>query len=114
MFNAGKPFVDDLKVEVEDSGVVQIKSQSRVGDSDFGVNAKVRKMMNHCHVFHGIFALIDSLVLHFSASTTLRRLLRRRVGLFRRNSASRPAKAKTVESKTFFCYSAIVGCPSYA
>lgn len=39
-FNGGKPFVDDLKLEVEDSGVVQVKSQSRVGDSDFGVNKK--------------------------------------------------------------------------
>uniref|UniRef100_A0A7S2W7S8 DUF1499 domain-containing protein n=1 Tax=Eucampia antarctica TaxID=49252 RepID=A0A7S2W7S8_9STRA len=38
--NGGKPFVDDLKIEVEASGLVQIKSQSRVGDSDFGVNAK--------------------------------------------------------------------------
>ena len=40
-FNGGKPFVDDLKLEVESSGTVQIKSQSRVGDSDFGVNQKV-------------------------------------------------------------------------
>jgi hypothetical protein len=39
-FNGGKPFVDDLKLEVEDNGVVQVKSQSRVGDSDFGVNKK--------------------------------------------------------------------------
>mmetsp|Transcript_6432 Transcript_6432/g.7991 ORF Transcript_6432/g.7991 Transcript_6432/m.7991 type:complete len:190 (+) Transcript_6432:60-629(+) len=39
-FNGGKPFVDDLKLEVESSGVVQVKSQSRVGDSDFGVNKK--------------------------------------------------------------------------
>ena len=39
-FNAGKPFVDDLKVEIEDSGVVQIRSASRIGDSDFGVNGK--------------------------------------------------------------------------
>lgn len=40
LFNGGKPFVDDLRIEVEDSGVVQIRSQSRIGDSDFGVNAK--------------------------------------------------------------------------
>jgi hypothetical protein len=40
-FNGGKPFVDDLKLEVESNGNVQVKSQSRVGDSDFGVNAKV-------------------------------------------------------------------------
>eukprot|EP00640_Fibrocapsa_japonica_P007203 CAMPEP_0113939028 /NCGR_PEP_ID=MMETSP1339-20121228/5427_1 /TAXON_ID=94617 /ORGANISM="Fibrocapsa japonica" /LENGTH=188 /DNA_ID=CAMNT_0000942413 /DNA_START=66 /DNA_END=632 /DNA_ORIENTATION=- /assembly_acc=CAM_ASM_000762 len=39
-FNGGKPFVDDLKLEVEDSGVVQVKSQSRIGDSDLGVNKK--------------------------------------------------------------------------
>ncbi len=39
-FNGGKPFVDDLKLEIDDSGVVQVKSQSRVGDSDFGVNQK--------------------------------------------------------------------------
>lgn len=39
-FNGGKPFVDDLKLEVADSGVVEVKSQSRVGDSDFGVNKK--------------------------------------------------------------------------
>merc|ERR1712071_55849 len=38
-FNGGKPFVDDFKFEVEDSGTIQIKSASRVGDSDFGVNA---------------------------------------------------------------------------
>lgn len=39
-FNGGKPFVDDLKLEVADSGAVEVKSQSRVGDSDFGVNKK--------------------------------------------------------------------------
>ena len=39
-FNGGKPFVDDLKLEVGPSGTVEVKSQSRVGDSDFGVNAK--------------------------------------------------------------------------
>mmetsp|Transcript_129969 Transcript_129969/g.363797 ORF Transcript_129969/g.363797 Transcript_129969/m.363797 type:complete len:186 (+) Transcript_129969:158-715(+) len=38
--NGGKPFVDDLKFEVADSGVVSVKSSSRVGDSDFGVNQK--------------------------------------------------------------------------
>ena len=37
--NGGKPFVDDLKLELGD-GVVQVKSASRVGDSDFGVNQK--------------------------------------------------------------------------
>ena len=39
-FNGGKPFLDDVKLEVEDTGVVQVKSQSRLGDSDFGVNRK--------------------------------------------------------------------------
>lgn len=39
-FNGGKPFVDDLKLEVGSDGIVQVKSQSRLGDSDFGVNAK--------------------------------------------------------------------------
>mmetsp|Transcript_22767 Transcript_22767/g.32119 ORF Transcript_22767/g.32119 Transcript_22767/m.32119 type:complete len:198 (+) Transcript_22767:51-644(+) len=39
-FNGGKPFVDDLKLEVGDNGIVEVKSQSRVGDSDFGVNQK--------------------------------------------------------------------------
>mmetsp|Transcript_34431 Transcript_34431/g.75364 ORF Transcript_34431/g.75364 Transcript_34431/m.75364 type:complete len:199 (-) Transcript_34431:239-835(-) len=39
-FNGGKPFVDDLKLEVQDGGTVQVKSQSRVGDSDLGVNQK--------------------------------------------------------------------------
>lgn len=38
-FNGGKPFVDDLEVSVEDS-FVAVKSASRLGDSDFGVNAK--------------------------------------------------------------------------
>ena len=38
--NGGKPFVDDLKLEIADSGVVAVKSSSRVGDSDLGVNQK--------------------------------------------------------------------------
>lgn len=38
-FNGGKPFVDDLEVSVEPK-LVAIRSSSRVGDSDFGVNAK--------------------------------------------------------------------------
>lgn len=37
-FNGGKPFIDDFEVEVNDN--VQIRSSSRIGDSDFGVNAK--------------------------------------------------------------------------
>ncbi len=38
-FNGGKPFVDDFEVAVEPSSVC-IRSSSRLGDSDFGVNAK--------------------------------------------------------------------------
>lgn len=38
-FNGGQPFVDDLEVSVEADSVC-IRSSSRVGDSDFGVNAK--------------------------------------------------------------------------
>lgn len=38
-FNGGKPFVDDFEVSVEDDKV-SVRSSSRVGDSDFGVNAK--------------------------------------------------------------------------
>ena len=39
-FNGGKPFVDDLNVKVNTNGEVEWSSSSRVGDSDFGVNAK--------------------------------------------------------------------------
>mmetsp|Transcript_10674 Transcript_10674/g.43155 ORF Transcript_10674/g.43155 Transcript_10674/m.43155 type:complete len:204 (-) Transcript_10674:259-870(-) len=38
-FNGGKPFVDDLELSVGDSSVA-VKSASRVGDSDLGVNSK--------------------------------------------------------------------------
>ena len=38
--NGGKPFVDDLKVEIADSGAVEIRSASRVGESDLDVNRK--------------------------------------------------------------------------
>ncbi|CAK0788658.1 unnamed protein product [Prorocentrum cordatum] len=38
-FNFGQPFVDDLEVSFGDDSV-SVKSSSRVGDSDFGVNAK--------------------------------------------------------------------------
>ena len=38
-FNGGKPFVDDLELSVED-GFACIRSSSRVGDSDLGVNKK--------------------------------------------------------------------------
>eukprot|EP00592_Proboscia_alata_P003531 CAMPEP_0194372732 /NCGR_PEP_ID=MMETSP0174-20130528/21118_1 /TAXON_ID=216777 /ORGANISM="Proboscia alata, Strain PI-D3" /LENGTH=217 /DNA_ID=CAMNT_0039151423 /DNA_START=50 /DNA_END=700 /DNA_ORIENTATION=- len=42
-FNGGKPFVDDTLLQIvdgSDAANVQVRSQSRVGDSDFGVNAK--------------------------------------------------------------------------
>ena len=38
-FNGGKPFIDDLEVSVGDDAVA-VRSSSRVGDSDLGVNAK--------------------------------------------------------------------------
>lgn len=37
--NGGKPFIDDLKLEITDNGV-EVRSSSRVGESDFGVNQK--------------------------------------------------------------------------
>ena len=39
-FNGGKPFVDDLTLELDNDGVVQVKSSSRIGESDLGVNQK--------------------------------------------------------------------------
>ena len=39
-FNGGKPFVDDLKLEIGSDGVVNVRSSSRIGDSDLGVNQK--------------------------------------------------------------------------
>lgn len=38
--NGGKPFVDDVSAEIADGGVVNIKSSSRIGESDLGVNQK--------------------------------------------------------------------------
>lgn len=38
-FNGGKPFVDDLKVELAE-GKFEVRSSSRIGDSDLGVNQK--------------------------------------------------------------------------
>jgi hypothetical protein len=42
IFNGGKPFVDDLTIELDDNNIkqVQIRSASRIGDSDLGVNKK--------------------------------------------------------------------------
>ena len=38
-FNGGKTFVDDLEIEL-DGSVAQVRSASRIGDSDLGVNQK--------------------------------------------------------------------------
>jgi hypothetical protein len=38
-FNGGKPFIDDLVIEIG-NGAVEIRSSSRIGDSDLGVNQK--------------------------------------------------------------------------
>ena len=38
--NGGKPFVDDLKLEIGQDGVVDVRSSSRIGESDLGVNQK--------------------------------------------------------------------------
>eukprot|EP00550_Attheya_septentrionalis_P002743 CAMPEP_0198291060 /NCGR_PEP_ID=MMETSP1449-20131203/8714_1 /TAXON_ID=420275 /ORGANISM="Attheya septentrionalis, Strain CCMP2084" /LENGTH=192 /DNA_ID=CAMNT_0043989653 /DNA_START=76 /DNA_END=654 /DNA_ORIENTATION=- len=40
-FNGGKPFVDDLNIELANDGSsIQLRSASRIGESDFGVNKK--------------------------------------------------------------------------
>jgi Protein of unknown function (DUF1499) len=42
-FNGGKPFIDDVKLEIVDvsgGAVVDVRSSSRVGESDLGVNQK--------------------------------------------------------------------------
>mmetsp|Transcript_39432 Transcript_39432/g.39869 ORF Transcript_39432/g.39869 Transcript_39432/m.39869 type:complete len:199 (+) Transcript_39432:63-659(+) len=38
--NGGKAFVDDLKLEIGSDGVVDVRSSSRIGESDLGVNQK--------------------------------------------------------------------------
>eukprot|EP00980_Cylindrotheca_fusiformis_P000705 scaffold168_cov124-Cylindrotheca_fusiformis.AAC.5 len=40
LFNFGQPFIDDLKLVILDSGVVEVRSSSRKGKSDLGVNQK--------------------------------------------------------------------------
>jgi hypothetical protein len=37
--NGGKPFIDDLKIEITDEAV-ELRSSSRIGESDLGVNQK--------------------------------------------------------------------------
>lgn len=39
-FNGGKPFVDDLKLAIGQDGSVDVRSSSRIGESDLGVNEK--------------------------------------------------------------------------
>jgi hypothetical protein len=39
LFNGGKPFIDDLKIEITDEAV-ELRSSSRIGKSDLGVNKK--------------------------------------------------------------------------
>jgi uncharacterized protein (DUF1499 family) len=38
--NGGKPFIDDLRVAVDADGTIQLRSSSRIGQSDLGVNQK--------------------------------------------------------------------------
>jgi hypothetical protein len=40
LLNGGKPFIDDLLVQVQDDGKVELRSSSRKGHNDFGVNKK--------------------------------------------------------------------------
>jgi hypothetical protein len=39
-FNGGKPFIDDVKLAIGNDGGVDVRSSSRIGDSDLGVNEK--------------------------------------------------------------------------
>jgi len=43
--NGGKPFVDDLKLAIGKDGVVDVRSSSRIGESDLGVNQKRLKFI---------------------------------------------------------------------
>jgi hypothetical protein len=40
LFNFGKPFIDDLEIKILNSNKVQLRSSSRIGKSDLGVNKK--------------------------------------------------------------------------
>jgi Protein of unknown function (DUF1499) len=40
LFNGGKPFIDDLQIKILASNQVQLRSSSRIGQSDLGVNKK--------------------------------------------------------------------------
>ena len=39
-FNGGKPFVDDVSIAVDGDGFASVRSSSRIGESDMGVNLK--------------------------------------------------------------------------
>jgi uncharacterized protein (DUF1499 family) len=39
LFNGGKPFVDDLKIQITNNAV-EVRSSSRIGQSDLDVNRK--------------------------------------------------------------------------
>lgn len=43
--NGGKPFIDDVALLIEKDGVVQVRSSSRIGQSDLGVNQKRLKFL---------------------------------------------------------------------
>ena len=40
LFNFGKPFIDVLEIKITNSNTVQLRSSSRIGKSDLGVNQK--------------------------------------------------------------------------
>ena len=40
LLNCGRPFVDDLEIKILNSNKVELRSSSRIGKSDFGVNKK--------------------------------------------------------------------------
>lgn len=40
LVNFGKPFIDDVALQLTDRGVVEVRSSSRIGVSDLGVNQK--------------------------------------------------------------------------
>ena len=44
LMNGNKPFIDDLEIEVS-GNVIQLRSSSRIGQSDLGVNQKRLKFL---------------------------------------------------------------------
>lgn len=84
-FNGGKPFVDDLQIEIEDDGKVELRSASRVGESDFGVNRAV-SIQSHMRYIHCsvISHVLNCISLSYSASTSCQTPSRRLVGMLLR------------------------------